>query len=246
MRVSEAKELFRQLTKSYFVGATVTFTRQSRAAKPEIPLVTITPGNVKRPINPVYKTIDGVQVGCYLSRISMIVDLFTNGAPVIDDDTGETVAYENTAVDDMLSYADFLGSQYAVEWCGRNDVAISIEGETQDITGLVNDNNYEFRSRLNVLFYFTQKAVGYAGTLDEGSILYPTKDEEGKPAYTPKEPAPSTSTSGNYPGISEDEDPPIVKPQFNESSSGGGTQELADQEAGYFTEVEIKEETGDE
>ena len=117
MRVSQAKELFRSLTAQYFDGAEVTFTRQSRAAKPRIPLVTITPGNVKRPLAPVYKEIDGEVVGYYLSRISMQVDLFTNGLPVVDDETGQTVAYENTAMDDMLAFADFLNSQYAIEWC---------------------------------------------------------------------------------------------------------------------------------
>ena len=92
MRVSQAKELFRSLTAEYFVGAEVTFTRQSRAAKPPLALVTITPGNVKRPLNPAYKEIGGQLVGHYQSRISMQVDLFTHGLPVIDDETGRTVA----------------------------------------------------------------------------------------------------------------------------------------------------------
>ena len=34
MRVTEARELFRQLTAKYFAGATVTFSNQSRVAKP--------------------------------------------------------------------------------------------------------------------------------------------------------------------------------------------------------------------
>lgn len=250
MRVSQAKELFRQLTKSYFAGATVTYTRQSRAAKSKAPLVTITPGNVKRSLHPAYKMQDGVQVGSYPSRISMTLDLFTNGAPVIDDETGKTVAYENTAMDDMLAFADFLGSQYAIEWCNRNDVSILIEGDVQDLTGIVNDNNYEFRSRMIVMFYFTQQTVGSTAVLSEESILYPTeeKDETGQPIYTPKEPAPTTSSSGTYPGITEDDESeqPIIEPTFQVSPSGGGTQELANNEAGYFTEVEIKEDTGNE
>lgn len=249
MRVSQAKELFRQLTKTYFAGATVTFTRQSRAAKADLPLVTISPGNVKRPLHPTYKVQDGVQIGSYLSRISMTVDLFTNGTPVIDDETGETVAYENTATDDILAFADFLGSQHAIEWCNRNDVSVLIEGEAQDLTGLVNDNNYEFRSRLIVMFYFTQRTVGSTAVLSEESILYPTdeKDESGKLIYTPKEPAPTTSSSGTYAGITEDvSEQPIIEPVFKESPSGGGTQELADNGTGYFTEVEIKEDTGNE
>ncbi len=250
MYVSQAKELFRQLTKSYFAGATVAFARQSRAPKNQIPLVTITPGNVKRSLHPSYKILDGIQVGVYPSRISMTVDLFTNGAPVIEDETGKVVAYENTAIDDMLAFADFLGSQNTIEWCNRNDVSILIDGDAQDLTGIVNDNNYEFRSRIAVMFYFTQHTVGSAAVLSEESILYPTeeKDETGMPIYTPKQPATKTSTSGTYPGITEDDESeqPIIKPAFVVSPSGGGTQELANNEAGYFTEVEIKEDTGNE
>lgn len=41
-------------------------------------------------------------------------------------------------------------------------------------------------------------------------------------------------------------DQSIVVPTFEPSASGGGTEELAKEETGYFTEVEIKEETGNE
>lgn len=227
MRVSQAKELFRSLTAQYFANAEVTFTRQSRAAKPQIPLVTITPGNVKRPLSPVYKEEDGVLIGHYLSRIGMTVDLFTHGLPVVDDETGRTVAYENTAMDDMLCFADFLNSQHTVEWCHEHDVSILIDGDAQDLTGLVNDNNYEFRSRLVVLFFFTQKAVGHSATLLEESVQYPASERD------------TESISGQFGDKGESGS---VVPKFEQTSSGGGTEELAREETGYFTEVEIKED----
>ena len=139
MRVSQAKELFRSLTAQYFAGAEVTFSRQSRVAKPNVPLVSITPGNVTRPSMPNYEEVDGVLVGHYLSRIPMQVDLFTHGLPVVDDETGIAVAYENTAMDDMLAFMDFLNSPYTVEWCHAHDVAIEFDGDPKDLTGLVND-----------------------------------------------------------------------------------------------------------
>jgi hypothetical protein len=183
-------------------------------------------------------------VGYYQSRISMQVDLFTHGLPVVDEETGQIVAYENTAMDDMLAFADFLNSQYAIEWCHSNDVAISFDGDAQDLTGLVNDNNYEFRSRLPVLFYFTQKAVGHAAVLDEGSIQYPTGEvdpDTGAPTYTEKEPEDTESSSGQFNGAGQNADD-IIVPKFEQNSSGGGSEELAQQKTGYFTEVEIKED----
>ena len=38
----------------------------------------------------------------------------------------------------------------------------------------------------------------------------------------------------------------VVEPGFEQTSSGGGTEELAKERTGYFTEVEIKEEKADE
>jgi len=240
MKLSQAKKLFRQYLQDYFSGADVIFSRQSRVAKSALPLVSITTGNVNRHQNPVYKMVDGYLVGHYLSRISITIDLFTHGEPVIDDETGAIIAYENTALDDILDLADFLGSPYTIEWCQKNDFSILIDGEAQDLTGLVNDNNYEYRSRLNVLFYFTQRTVGSVAVLDEDSILYP----EGAGGYTSEEPAPTTSSTGRY--KNNEDDGSIIVPSFSGNSSGGGSKELAEKDAGYFTEVEIKEETGNE
>ena len=80
MRVGQAKELFRALTKQYFGGANVVFANQSRTAKQKEPLVVLTPGNVHRPQAPNYTFVDGEVVGHYLSRFSITVDLFTNGS----------------------------------------------------------------------------------------------------------------------------------------------------------------------
>lgn len=249
MRVSEAKELFRSLTQRYFSGAQVTFARQSRVAKPSLPLVAITPGNVKRQRDSICQTLNGVEVAHYPSRISIQIDLFTNGAPVIDDETGKTVAYENTAMDDMLAFVDFLCSPYTVDWCREHDLSVAIDGDVQDLTGLVNDNNYEFRSRLAVLLHFIQKAVGRTGVLNESSVMYPTDkvdEETGAPIYTTEEPKQTESTTGRPPDSEVSIAGGIVAPKFEETPSGGGTEELASQATGYFTEVEIKEEIGNE
>lgn len=124
-------------------------------------------------------------------------------------------------------------------------MSILIDGDVLSLTGLVNETSYEFRSRLTVLFYFTQKAVGASTAMLENSLQYPTgeKDPEtGETIYTPTEPPEMESTSGPR----SDEEEPLVTPKFEPTASGGGTEELAREETGYFTEVEIKEETGNE
>lgn len=244
MRLSQAKELFRSLTEEYFFGANVTLSRLSRIPKPDLPLVSITTGAVNRPLAPAYKEINGVLIGHYLTRLSIDVDLFTHGTPVIDEETGKTVSYENTAVEDMLAFIDFLNSEHTIEWCHKNDVSIRTEGDVQDITGLVNDNNYEYRAKVTVMFYFTQTTVGHASVAQEGSVLYPTGEidpDSGAPIYTHEQPPETESVSGVYTDVRPDTES-IVVPEHKQSSSGGGTEKLAADETGYFTEVDIKED----
>ena len=299
MRVNSVKMLFQAITQQYFAGANVIFSHQSRAAKPTLGLVVLIPGPVRRPQFPNPILIDGVQVSAYASRINFTVDLFTHGSPVIDPDTGDTVAYENTATDDMLSYVDYLNSHFVNIWSQLNDVTILTEGDVTDLTGAVNDNNYEFRARLNVVFYFTQYAVGAAGVLDEDSIRYPVyerdpdsadfvydeegnpvpeidpetgdvrrdkdgntvferdlstgdvrRDEEGNPMveidpetglprYTTEPPQERRSPLSDDPDIGQDM---VIEPEFTQPSTGGGSEELAGEKTGYFTEVDIKQE----
>lgn len=246
MRVMQARELFRQLTASYFAGAKVVFSNQSRAAKQKQPLVVLTPGNLNRPNTPNYSVVDGVQIASYLSRLSITVDLWTNGSPVVDPDTGQTVAYENDALDGMMSFADFLNSQHTVNWSHDHDVSVLIDGDALDMTGLVNDNNYEFRARLSVLFYFTQQAVDGSAVLSEDSVVYPTGEKDPvteEPVYSPEEPIETESPTGGYETdyIKKVEEA-TVKPTFEPTTSGGGSEELAQESTGYFNEAEIKEE----
>ena len=164
MNVSGARELFRGLTKEFFPQYTVVFSNQSRTPKPNIPLVTILPGNAKRHRSPNEFYDQPEAEGYYQTKLSFTVDLFTNGAPVYDDDTGEKIANENTATDEMLLFANYLNSIHVTKWCNRNDVSIVMDGDVQDLTGLVNDTTYEFRSRLVVNFYFTQNTEGEKAT----------------------------------------------------------------------------------
>ena len=255
--LSEAKELLREHVQEYFEGAEVTFTRQSRAAKPALPLVSLTLGSVHRPRFPCSSGGGADSEGCYLSRVQVEVDLFTHGSAV--EESGAVVAYENTAMDDMLAFMDYLDSRYTTDWCHEHDLALSFEGDPQDLTGLLNDSSYEYRSRLTLYLYFTQGTAGYAGVLMEGSA----EEEEDSASGAESGDAENSGTDGSgtdssgtdgsgtdesgtdssgaeaESGTEEEESGDTV---FRQTSSGGGTEELAEREAGYFTDAEIKEE----
>ena len=231
MRPAEARGYFRKLVKSYFAKANVIYGRQSHAAKTEIPLVCLTSGNVKRSRDNCEYEIDGQPVYCYPSSMNITIDLFTHGAPVIVNDW--TVAHDNIAIDEMTAFADFLGSRHVVEWCNRYDMSISIDGDAQDLTALVNDTAYEYRSRLNVWLNFVQTAVGNAALLSEKNIQYPTgtiDPETGEEAYAPHDPERSE--------IGPNEDTAIIVPSYDDSTIGG-SEELAFEDAPFFDTVEF-------
>ena len=234
MRPSQAKEYFRKLVKSYFKKANVIYGRQSHAAKTDIPLVSLTVGNVKRTRDSCGYDIDGAPVYSYPSSLNITIDLFTHGAPITVKN--EIVAYDNNAIDEMTAFADFLGSRHVVEWCNRYDMSISIDGDVMDLTGVINETAYEYRARLSVWLGFTQTSVGNAAILTEESIQYPTgiiDAETGEEQYAPHDPEQS--------GTAPDEYAAVIIPQYDDSAVGGSS-ELSAEEAPYFEEVAITQE----
>lgn len=268
MKVRQANDIFRNLTAEYFSKAEVVFANQSRKAKPQIPLVTIKPGNVKRTTFSNNSLVDDTNISSYPSRIQYQIDLFTNGIPYVVD--GETLYHENSAMDEIQSFIDFLSSDYVLTWCRKHDVSILVEGDAQDLTGIVNDTNYEFRSRISVLFYFTQTSVGSAAVFTEQSIQYPVyetddttgeviRDEETdepviktdpvtkEPIFTTEEPEPTASTTGSFTDIVEEQiENAVIVPIVIETPTVEVKPEIAESEIGYFDTVEIKEDLSNE
>lgn len=179
MNVSELRELFRQRAEEFFSGYEVVFSNQSRMAKPSVPLVTITFHNLTRPHTPIYIWKDGCPVGHYYSKIIVTIDLFTNGKPVSDE--SGVVVYENTAMDELLDFCDYLNGEVTLRWCCINDVTILIEQDAQDMTGVVNDNNYEYRARQDISLYFLHIAdtkVDYSGYFTRANVSYDVLDQK--------------------------------------------------------------------
>lgn len=223
MNLSELKLLIKQLTELYFTGATVTYAKQSFAAKPVNPLVTLTTGAVSRPMNPPVKIIDGRPVCFYPASVPIQIDLFTHGRQT-EVAPGITPIVENTAEDDMLAFTAFLNSEYAVQWCHKRDIAIVVPATVQDLTGLIHDTNYEFRAMAEIVVYFTMAAIGYTGSLTPESVKHTGAGGE--------------EISG---GDIQADDVTALKPEISQTPSGGGNSEMTGDEDGYFTNVSIND-----
>lgn len=242
MRLNKLRTLFMALTKEYFGNATVRFARSSMKPKPDLPLVQLSFGPVERPHRPNYMVVDGYLVGMYGSFVRVDIDLFTHGAPVVNPTTSAVFDHENTAVEDMSAFEDYLNSEYVLNWQDIHSVAVQVEGEIQDLSGIINETTYEYRARMTVRLSYTSYATEHAGVLSEDSVVYPTGEyENDEEVFAPGAPVRKTSTTGNFGSPEEDrEKRATVTPAFAQTSSGGGTQILAQLSTGYFTEAEIE------
>ena len=200
---------------------------QSRVPKDKLPLVIIRAGDVERSTFPAEEMIDETVISNYRARLSIDVDLFTHGTPVVYD--GKIVGYDDDAPECLMSFVDFLNSEYVNEWSEKRNVALSIDGRVQSLTGIVNDTNYEYRAKVVVLFSFTEKAIERAAVLDESSIVYDSGEEY---------PFPKTSSTGEF--IAEDEEAykASIVPVYNDKSICGN-KELAAERNGVYEDAEI-------
>lgn len=233
MNTREARELVYELMALFFSGADVLHSKQSHTVKPETPLITLTTISTKRPQNPPTVIIDGVPVNYCPTTLILQADLYTKGAPV-EIMPGYTVPMENTALNDLTMFCNFVGSEYVANWSQEHDVALAVSGQVMDTTAPINGAGYEFRATVELTLGFTEQAVGYTGILNPSSIKY--RPQEGTP--DPGDPGDDPSGDGSS-GDNTGQTEVYIEPEFTPSASGGGSEELAKESIGYFTEAEI-------
>lgn len=238
MTAGEATQNFRKLVCTFYdpdgEKGNVYFSRQSRVPSHPNPLILITPGNVRRDRCATPHDFGGITVASRWSSILFTIDLFTDGEEIRDEKTGAVLEHEDTAVNDLLNFIDFLDSDKCLALLNKLNAAINIEGDVQNMTEIVRDSNYRFRARVDARFYFTDPMIGVSGIAAMSSIVWSTED--GKP------PEPTESVSSGKTDAEKAEDEAEVEPKYEADSSGGGSEELVKEETSYFTEAEITED----
>ena len=115
----------------------------------------------------------------------------------------------NTALNDLLDFVNFLDSVASTEWSGRNDISLALLNGVQDLSEVINDTQWQYRAMCEFTVSFTQWAAEFHGVLSEDGIVF---DEDGVP-------------SG------------VIRENWRQNASGGGTKELADERAETIEDV---------
>lgn len=159
MTVRELKNALYEIIQGYFAGADVAWSEQN-SVKSQNPLIRLKLSSVTRASYFINETINNAPTGYIASKTILTVDLFTHGKREVDE---EGYSYfENTAVDDMNDFVNYLSSPYIDEVCEMHNISIMPEGNVKD-TSAVLDNDYSFRAMQEFVVSFVQETKGYAG-----------------------------------------------------------------------------------
>lgn len=222
MTQGTAKTILSEIVSKYFAAAVIAWSNQNRSVIPQKPFIRLTAGNLRRNRFPAVDIIEGVPVASYACHFPLQIDLFTNGREVPGSEQRE-----NTSVEDLLLFVDYLDSEYVADLCYRHGLTLTVDSDVLDLSAAIYDANYEFRSEVTIGVSFMYKAVGYTGTYGEDTVKVveiTEPDEE----------------TGEEVVVETEETIDMTEP-FKPSASGGNTQELArETDCGYFTAVEIK------
>lgn len=159
MTISELKNALYDIIQGYFAGAEVAWTEQN-SVKSQNPFIRLKLGSATRPIHFINETHNNAPTGYIASTTMLTVDLFTHGRKVTYEDG--FIAYENSAVDDMTDFMNYLMSPYVDGICENLNISIRPEGNIKDTSAVV-DNDYSYRAMMEFVVGFVQETKGYAG-----------------------------------------------------------------------------------
>ena len=132
---------------------------RSKAVYPGSPLVVIYMTNIQRPFLPTREYINGIINDNYPISTILSVDLVSHGEPVTDEPNIAS-QNKNTAVSELLDFANFINSVYVDNWCNINNISLRVRA-VQDLTAIINDNAWQYRALLEIDVGFIQTASGY-------------------------------------------------------------------------------------
>ena len=155
MNQTELRDLIYTETAKFFSEATVIWAEQI-ITKPKLPYVTLKLGNIGRTVFPLGDENDD---RAYASDTILEVNLYTNGKEIqVGPQT--TGNFVNTAAADMMEFANYLESEGETMVFALANVSIMLKEKVRDLTQLMNESRYRYRSMAEFDVTFIQDASG--------------------------------------------------------------------------------------
>lgn len=129
---------------------------KTKPVNPNGSMVSLLTGPITRAQRPIRKYVNGLVHDFWPSRTVLQVDLLTKGTP-ISDAPFVTAAMENTAVNDLTDFVNFLHSVYVDLWSYTNDISINVS-KIHDLTAIQHSTSWSYRAMVELAVGFTQHA----------------------------------------------------------------------------------------
>ena len=167
MNVTDLKEHIYDFVADYFRRATVVWANEYMA-KPKYPLVTIKPKTLNIGNMSIDRSVDGEHAATYNASIPVEINLYTKGMQV--GGTASTMSsMVNTALEDLMQFVVYLHSPFALNKMKKLDMCMLLNGQVQDLSGLLEDNRYEYRAMCELDVTFLLNFYGAYNTIEKTS-----------------------------------------------------------------------------
>lgn len=157
MTFSEVKKLLYELVKSYHPGAMVVWSK-TKGVTPKPPYITLSYSNLNRSAFPL-EDKEG-EHRYYNYDFTFEINLYTVGREV---KAGSGSYFENTAVEDLEEFIRFLDSDGTTEKLAEKKVTIVTNPPIRDLSELIGDTKFNYRSMCEFTVSFAGLADGEYG-----------------------------------------------------------------------------------
>lgn len=176
MTVGEVKQFLYELVLLYHPNDMIKWTKTG-GVKPKPPFIALAVRNLERSSFPITS-----ESGINYYNYSMLfeINLYTVGKLI----TG-TSAYENTAIDDLEEFVRFLDSETITDKIAQSNICIQLNSPINDLSELIGDTKFNYRSMAEFIVTFTGKAEGRYGVA--GAATIPNSSGGGNADYAEAE-----------------------------------------------------------
>lgn len=159
MNLGEVKQLLYETVVKYHPGAMVVW-EKTKGVTPKPPYITLGYSNLNRSL--FFLTDDEEKHKYYNYSFTFEINLYAVGKSV-KDNAGKVIYYENTAVEDLNEFVCFLNSEEMTNELANKNVTIVVNSPIRDMSELIGDTKFNYRSMVEATVSFSGEADGPYG-----------------------------------------------------------------------------------
>lgn len=168
MTFAEIKQLLYDLVARYHPEAMVVW-EKTKGVTPKPPYITLKYSNLNRSAFPL--SDDEGEHKYYNYDFTFEINLYTVGKEV---KAGNASYFENTAVEDLEEFVRFLDSEGTTKELAQKNVTIVFNPPIRDLSELIGDTKFNYRSMCEFTVSFAGTADGEYGVIGNKSVPNPS------------------------------------------------------------------------